>query len=1153
MFNEANALFRVEINRTPLGDRAPVFEEFLSQIAAIPASLDRYYMESSVRIQWSTSYIQIGDVAHAVEEMVGAETAFGRWCEENNILDTWNVPQFHALVSAKLSLIGDDIAKLRLAEEIIEVLVKNIESSKMGEILSTASESASALFQATGENRYLEKFFALHERLEKYDEDVSEDFCDLVIHRNYLISLTSTNLVDRQKSLEWIEGFLERYPHFQSPAELESLHRRRSILLRGLQRIEASEEAEAKANEFKELGPSLGNWLHMKLATTPDSHSAASKSTRYDDEDEEGEVFFQAWTAVAGDQEKIVSTAIGMLRRWASEDLSTGLITSHMYHNLMGDTGQCDHTGSESMLCAQVQHEEDESSELLQVLIPPDQTMSDNYNPRWCLLVDWLSNPPKGQRMKRLFCLFMLREARQYNYSDKHLWKLRIQELEQILDFHSRLPPSLHEVTRSQRSAWLAALASTYMAQLEGAPDLSDPSVYTLLLAADEYCDMAIKELRSHHQPGPFLMQQRLGAQICLLKISRLEERVKNGLEKTYTSNPGGLQGSEVTSDDIDSIESLEREMQALRTLGLQKVQESERISTASELEASWANGLDGVRERQRVLEFQASFWTVHNAIHLLLKEQKLTDATITAIWSWVQKYKARSLARTIGSRSDIPPGMLSQILASPAARCLYNEMLVLNKKIDAAPSNARFELRRQLDKTRLQMKEDPILRRLIDLREGSPLDVSDIEAMVRHAGRSLVLVDWFYLPPYPDNGLGRLLLFTLKAGSSPTMDILTTNIEDVHAWQEEFLDPQKLCLQGTRREFNKTLAGLVAPLRNRSKANEVLVFCPSTTLHRLPLHALHLQDPLVETSDDYGQPLIHRNPVIYIHSLSLLRSSFSAAEHAQHLPRKINPQFLSGISEADATAIVDGRQTNYTAGRNSIKELARMCDTIPRIDKSASKEVFMEAVTQSRLLHLHTHCNWQYSDPLDHHVEFPNVKGPQRSEHDPDLKLTAKEIFATRLVPGTHVNLIACQGGLLQVKMGDEVMGLVPAFLYSGATSTISTLWSIADRDGARFSKHLFESIFDQCEEQTELQSDFLGEAAKAPSDRLYTKDVCLIDLAMAIQEAVIEMDPNWHEPLYHWAGFVLHGYWMFSVLPMDAKQLGRTGPTPQPVFEES
>jgi CHAT domain-containing protein len=66
--------------------------------------------------------------------------------------------------------------------------------------------------------------------------------------------------------------------------------------------------------------------------------------------------------------------------------------------------------------------------------------------------------------------------------------------------------------------------------------------------------------------------------------------------------------------------------------------------------------------------------------------------------------------------------------------------------------------------------------------------------------------------------------------------------------------------------------------------------------------------------------------------------------------------------------------------------------------------------------------------------------------DSDEDLKLTAKEVFATRIVAGTQVNLIGCQGGLLQVKMGDEVMGLVPTLLYSGASSAISTLRSIAD-----------------------------------------------------------------------------------------------------------
>jgi CHAT domain-containing protein len=1144
MFNEANALFRVELNRTPLADRESVVKEFLSQIAAIGSNLGRDHMESSVRLQWSASYMELGNAARVIEELTAAEAAFNKWCEEFNITDTWAVPQFHAIKCAELALVFDETEKLRLAEQFMEKFAQKFESSKTGTILSTASESASALYQATGKIEYLEKYFRLHELLEEYDEKVSEDLCELIVHRNYLISLTATILVDRQKSLEWIDGFFERYPYFEAPAELESLHRRRSIILHTLQRFDESKEAEKIADELKGLGPSLGKWMHMNFGTNISDQRKSSNSTRYDDEDEDDEVFFQAWTAVAGDQEKVLNTAINLLHRWVAYDMRTGIVSPLMYQELMGITDGADDIGD-----AYVQHSDEEVDEsvrstLLAALVPPDAATAEINIERWNLVVDWLSNPPKGQRMKRLFCLFMLREARQYNFSDKHLWDYRIRELEQIIEFHSRLPPRIYEATRTQHNAWLAALASTYMAKVVRTSDLNDPSVYALLLEAEKYCNMAVEDLRGNYQPGPLLMQQRLGAQICLLKITRLEERLAQKVQGETTSTQCEPPDSDRTDNDSESTEDIENAIVALRNLGLEKVRESEEIATASELEASWLDGLAGVKERQSVLEFQLSFWTVHNAIHLLLKEREPTKDTITEIWNWVQKYKARSLARTIGTRTDIPPGLMDQILSSDKARPVFEEMISLQERIEAAPLKARFELRRQLDKTRSQMKKDPILRRLIDLREGSPLDLTDIKAIEEHAEQPVVLVDWYYLPAYPDNTLSRLLLFTVKAGSTPTMDVLTTSIEDVEAWQDWFLNPKQLRMLNTRQAFNEKLASLVAPLLHRSNKGDVLVFCPSAILHRLPLHALHVQVPVPGPDKHQSQPLIYRNPIVYIHSLSLLRSSYSAAQHAQFSPQKVNPQFLAGISEADATAIVNGREHNYTHGRNSIKELAQICNTAPKIDTSASKKDFIDVVTQSRLLHLHTHCNWQFADPLDHHVEFPNTRGGARADEDPNLKLTAKEIFGIRLLSGTHVNLIACQGGLMQVKMGDDVMGLVPALLYSGATSTVSTLWSIADGHGAEFSKQFFKSFLGQCQGESEEREEREAEAEErgdGTASLSSTNSVCFVDIALAMQDAIKKMDPRWDEPLFSWAGFVLHGYWMFSLSLNDAKDLGQ------------
>jgi hypothetical protein len=113
----------------------------------------------------------------------------------------------------------------------------------------------------------------------------------------------------------------------------------------------------------------------------------------------------------------------------------------------------------------------------------------------------------------------------------------------------------------------------------------------------------------------------------------------------------------------------LRQEIKALRSRGLSKVKETEQIYVESELEASCLDGLLGMDHRQRILQHQKSFWATDTAINLLLTEKgEASDETVAEVWTWVQKYKARSLARTIGIRSAIPESILGPILASPVA-----------------------------------------------------------------------------------------------------------------------------------------------------------------------------------------------------------------------------------------------------------------------------------------------------------------------------------------------------------------------------------------------------------------------------------------------------------------------------------------------------
>jgi len=63
------------------------------------------------------------------------------------------------------------------------------------------------------------------------------------------------------------------------------------------------------------------------------------------------------------------------------------------------------------------------------------------------------------------------------------------------------------------------------------------------------------------------------------------------------------------------------------------------------------------------------------------------------------------------------------------------------------------------------------------------------------------------------------------------------------------------------------------------------------------------------------------------------------------------------------------------------------------------------------------------------------------------DEILTAQEIFQDLKVSTELVTLSACASGLSQVRRGDELYGLVRAFLYAGAAALVVTQWRVDER----------------------------------------------------------------------------------------------------------
>ena len=174
---------------------------------------------------------------------------------------------------------------------------------------------------------------------------------------------------------------------------------------------------------------------------------------------------------------------------------------------------------------------------------------------------------------------------------------------------------------------------------------------------------------------------------------------------------------------------------------------------------------------------------------------------------------------------------------------------------------------------------------------------------------------------------------------------------------------------------------------------------------------------------------------------------------------------------------------------------------------------------------------------------------------------------------------------------VSSDVVGLVPAFLYAGATSTVSGLWRLDDKDAAIYSKVFYEESFvkhatrgeekvtvevedkedENTREKTAKNADRGEERAVEDTSQLDTRvgpaslaprraqgpsnnsnalgipsqgaagphpgslpntpssvaNDGRINLAVAHQRAVLAIMDK-RPKLVHWAPFVLNGYWM-------------------------
>jgi CHAT domain-containing protein len=198
----------------------------------------------------------------------------------------------------------------------------------------------------------------------------------------------------------------------------------------------------------------------------------------------------------------------------------------------------------------------------------------------------------------------------------------------------------------------------------------------------------------------------------------------------------------------------------------------------------------------------------------------------------------------------------------------------------------------------------------------------------------------------------------------------------------------------------------LIEPIEEQLAAFKSLIIVPHNILHYLPFHALY----------DGQAYLLDRYQMSYLPGSSFLGMS------------------SSGLLVAAETLVMgntlQGRLSHIQA---EVRAVAGQLETSSYIDDEATRVRFQERAPASQVIHVAAHGDFRPDNPL-----FSGL-------HLFDGVLTTLDVFNMRL-SASLVTLSGCQTGRSVIGGGDELSGLMRAFLASGVSSLVLSLWRVED-----------------------------------------------------------------------------------------------------------
>ena len=476
---------------------------------------------------------------------------------------------------------------------------------------------------------------------------------------------------------------------------------------------------------------------------------------------------------------------------------------------------------------------------------------------------------------------------------------------------------------------------------------------------------------------------------------------------------------------------------------------------------------------------------------------QRSNDSLMRELIDWAQKRKARSVTEVLGAEIIIPQRSLAVLANDETAMGLLRKEAKLQMDLDSKPSDP-IELSNKLEEVRKEMRDCSSLEQVMDLRDGVAITSTQIQALSQSLGSHVVMVDYVYLPSSSTAVLNEILCMIYKNGVLHSSTWVTPDLN--HAGLRRWIDgaffeeDEPLSTESADANLSK-LSPLLTAVVEATESGDTILLCPTGILFNIPLHAIPVDD----------KPLIERNPIIYTQSLTILYfCGLSALSMTADSPA--DPLAVQALSDTES-ALPSAPSMAFAQ-----KVGARLLSG-PDLTKSS----FLEAITQSSLIHFYGHVCFDESRPLEHYMAIRGIETE---------RVTARELFDIRLRSGAHVNMIGCKSGMSEIRPNDDQLGLSTALLYAGAGSILTALWEIRMEDAHEFQEAFYGEILVQLNDEGRQQESENGVDARE-----------FLDLAKALQKAMVKVSMNkdgTRKAPYHWAAFMLQGDW--KALPIHS-----------------